>query len=258
MNWLHSLILGFVEGMTEFLPVSSTGHLILTSNALGISNSDFLKAFEIVIQTGAIASVIIIYWQDLVKERSLLIKLGIAFLPTGILGLLLHGAVKKYLFTPIVVCSALFFGGVILLFLENLASKIKRKEFTYVRYFLLGLFQCFAFIPGVSRSAATILAARLMGASREESVKFSFLLAIPTILAASAYSLLKVELSFSSNQVMALILGLISSFVFGFLSVKIFLKWLNHQTFVLCGIYRIVFATTYYFVFIYGSSSSAQ
>lgn len=250
MNSFMALLLGFVEGMTEFLPVSSTGHLILASNALGIENNEFLKLFEIVIQTGAIAAVIFIYWKELVADKSYFIKLAVAFFPTGVLGLLLHGIVKKYLFTPVVVCSALFIGGVILLFLEALTAKIKTRKQNYVHFFLLGTFQCFAFIPGVSRSAATILGGRLLGATREEAVKFSFLLAIPTILSASAYSLLKVNYTISSDEILYLAVGLVSSFIFGFISVKVFLKWLNHQTFVLCGVYRIVFAIMYYFIFV--------
>jgi undecaprenyl-diphosphatase len=250
MNILTSVILGFVEGITEFLPVSSTGHLILASNALGLDNNEFLKLFEIVIQTGAIAAVIFIYWKDLINDRSYIFKMAVAFVPTGVLGLLLHGIVKKYLFNPQVVCGSLFVGGIILLFLENLSSKKTDHKLTYVNYFFIGLFQCLAFIPGVSRSAATILGGRLLGASREESVKFSFLLAIPTILAASGYSLLKVKYVLSSDEVIYLSFGLITSFVFGFLSIKVFLKWLNHKTFIICGVYRIVLAIIYFLVFL--------
>ncbi|MFP5387221.1 MAG: undecaprenyl-diphosphate phosphatase [Bacteriovoracia bacterium] len=250
MNSFIALILGFVEGMTEFLPVSSTGHLILASNALGLENTEFLKLFEIVIQTGAILAVIFIYWKELLDDRSYFLKLAVAFIPTGVLGLLFYKIIKQYLFTPWVVCSALFVGGIVLLFLETFTAKIPTRKQTYFHLFLLGVFQCFAFIPGVSRSAATILGGRLLGATREEAVKFSFLLAIPTILSASGYSLLKVKHAITPDEIMYLSIGLISSFVFGFISVKVFLKWLNHQTFVLCGIYRIVFAIMYYFVFI--------
>jgi undecaprenyl-diphosphatase len=250
MNLLTSLILGFVEGVTEFLPVSSTGHLILASNALGLENNEFLKLFEIVIQTGAIAAVIFIYWKDLLKDRTYLLKMAVAFVPTGIFGLLFHSTVKKYLFTPEVVCSSLFLGGILLLFLENVSSKKTDHKLSYTNYFFIGVFQCLAFVPGVSRSAATILGGRLLGASREESVKFSFLLAIPTILAASGYSLLKVNYVLTSDDILHLSMGLVASFVFGFLSIKIFLKWLDHRTFIVCGIYRIVFAIMYFFVFL--------
>jgi undecaprenyl-diphosphatase len=250
MNMLTALILGFVEGVTEFLPVSSTGHLILASNALGLENTEFLKLFEIVIQTGAIAAVIFIYWKDLLKDKSYIFKMAVAFVPTGVFGLLFHSYVKKHLFTPQVVCTSLFVGGIALLFLENVSSKKKDHKLSYVNYFFIGVFQCIAFIPGVSRSAATILGGRLMGASREESVKFSFLLAIPTILAASGYSLLKVNYVLSSDEIIFLCVGLLASFVFGFLSIKIFLKWLDHRTFIACGIYRIVFAIMYFFVFL--------
>lgn len=250
MNYITSIILGIVEGLTEFLPVSSTGHLILASNALGIPNDDFLKVFEIVIQTGAILAVIWIYWKDLMNDHSYIWKIGVAFVPTAILGLLLHGVVKKYLFTPMVVCSSLFIGGIVLLFLENITAKIKPKQLTYFHYFLIGTSQCLAFIPGVSRSAASILGARFLGSSREEAVKFSFLLAIPTILSASAYSLLKVKHQMVEAEYIYLALGLVTSFVFGFLSIKFFLRLLNHKTFIVCGIYRIVFALFYYFIFI--------
>lgn len=250
MNSWTSFILGLVEGMTEFLPISSTGHLILASNALALENTDFLKVFEIVIQTGAIIAVIFIYWKELIHDKSYWLKMFVAFLPTGILGLLLHGIVKKYLFNPMVVCSALLIGGVVLLFLESLTSKIKTRKLSYLHYLLLGVFQCLAFIPGVSRSAATILGGRLLGGSREEAVKFSFLLAIPTILSASGYSLLKVNHALTQQEYIYLGIGLITSFVFGFISVKIFLKWLDHRTFIFCGIYRIVFAFMYYVIFI--------
>lgn len=250
MDFITALILGFVEGITEFLPVSSTGHLILASDALGIENNEFLKVFEIVIQTGAILAVIFIYWKELWGDKKYFLNLAIAFFPTGVLGLLFHKIVKQYLFTPVVVCSALFVGGIVLLFLENLTSGIKRKEMGYKQYFFLGVFQCLAFIPGVSRSAATILGGRLLGASREDAVKFSFLLAIPTILSASAYSLLKVSYPISQMEILYLLVGLVSAFIFGFLSIKVFLKWLDHRTFIACGIYRILFAVMYYLVFI--------
>lgn len=148
------------------------------------------------------------------------------------------------------VCAALFLGGIVLLFLESFTSKKEEKPLSYLQLFFLGIFQCLAFIPGVSRSAATILGGKLMGASREDAVKFSFLLAIPTILSASGYSLLKVKHALTPDEMIYLGIGLVSSFVFGYISVKVFLKWLNHQTFVLCGIYRIVFAVMYYFIFI--------
>lgn len=250
MNAFTALILGLVEGLTEFLPVSSTGHLILASNALGLENSEFLKLFEIVIQTGAILAVIYIYWKEIMQDKAYIIKLGVAFIPTAVLGLLVHDLVKQHLFSPLVVCVSLFVGGVVLLFLENLTSGIPEKKFGYKQYFFVGMFQCLAFIPGVSRSAATILGARLLGGSREESVKFSFLLAIPTILAASAYSLLKVKHVITADEYSYLGIGMLSAFVFGFLSVKVFLKLLNHRTFIVCGVYRIVFALIYYFFFI--------
>lgn len=250
MTTLMAFILGIVEGMTEFLPVSSTGHLILASNALGIENNDFLKLFEIVIQTGAILAIIFIYFKELWADKTYVIKLAVAFFPTGVLGLVAYPIIKKYLFTPEVVVGALFIGGIVLIFLEQFTARIPERKQTYPRLFLLGIFQCLAFIPGVSRSASTILGAKLLGASRAEAVKFSFLLAIPTILSASGYSLLKVNHALTMDEIWYLVVGLVTSFVFGYISVKIFLKLLDKKAFVICGVYRIIFALIYFFVFI--------
>src|SRR5690606_26267502 len=133
--------------------------------------------------------------------------MAVAFFPTGVLGLLLYKTIKQYLFTPMVVCLALCIGGIVLLFLETLTAKLKTRQLGYKEYFFLGIFQCLAFIPGVSRSAATILGGRLLGATREEAVKFSFLLAIPTILSASGYSLLKISYPISLHEIYLLIVG---------------------------------------------------
>jgi undecaprenyl-diphosphatase len=250
MNWWQAVLLGIVEGLTEFLPVSSTGHLILVSNALKLENSEFLKLFEIVIQTGAILAVIWIFFAELLKKKEIIKHLIVAFVPTAVIGLLAYSTIKKYFFSPYVVCSALFVGGIVLLFMDKMNLKEKDRPFTMKDYFYVGLFQCLAFIPGVSRSAATIIGARLLGANNFEAVKFSFLLAIPTIISASGYSMLKLNYTMSKEEWTLLAIGLVTSFVFGFLSVKVFLKFLNNKTFMICGIYRIVIAILYFWAFI--------
>jgi len=246
MNFYDSLILGLVEGLTEFLPVSSTGHLILTSNALKLENNEFLKTFEIFIQTGAILSVISIYFKELIKDWDYIKKIILAFIPTAILGLLLHKLIKQYLFNPPVVLTALFVGGIVLLFLERIGSAKAKRPLTLRDYILIGLFQCLAFIPGVSRSAATIMGGYLLGGERAEVVKFSFLLAIPTILSASAYSCLKLTSMPTTEEWQLLAMGTITAFFSGYISVKVFIKLLNHRTFIICGAYRIIFAIAYF------------
>lgn len=246
MTAWQALILGLVEGLTEFLPVSSTGHLILASNIMGIENNAFLKVFEIVIQAGAIAAVIWIFWQEIIGDRGLWKKLLVAFIPTAFLGLLFHGLIKKYLFQPEVVCGALVIGGIALIVLEFVSARLPDRALRLKHYSLIGLAQCLAFVPGVSRSAATILGARLLGASRELAVKFSFLLAIPTILSASGYSLLKMNYALTNHEIAMTVIGLVSSFVFGFLSIKFFLRLLNQRTFLICGVYRIVLGIIYF------------
>jgi undecaprenyl-diphosphatase len=247
MDWTTALILGIVEGISEFLPISSTGHLILASQLMGLCHTDFLKSFEIAIQVGAILSVVALYWRRLLVDVGVMKKLVVAFLPTGILGLTLYRVVKTHLLgSPNVVLWSLFLGGAFIIAFEYLH---REKEdavedvsgITYRQALLIGLFQSVAMVPGVSRSAATILGGLALGLRRKTIVEFSFLLAVPTMLAATAYDLLKSGAAFTADQMGFLAVGFVSSFVVALLSIKFLLSFIQTHTFIPFGIYRIAF-----------------
>jgi undecaprenyl-diphosphatase len=249
MNFLDAMILGIVEGITEFLPVSSTGHLILTSAVLKLSESDFLKSFEISIQLGAILSVVVLYARTLLKNLELIKKTIVAFLPTGILGLAFYKIIKHYLLgnTTVVVVSLLI-GGIFLILFEVWHGKHAKgsEEISYRQALLIGLCQSFSMIPGVSRSAATIIGGMLLGVERKSIVEFSFLLAIPTMGAATGLDLLKSAHAFSMDQIEILAAGFIVSFIVALLAVKFFIRYIQHHTFIAFGIYRILLAVAFY------------
>jgi undecaprenyl-diphosphatase len=249
---LHATILGIVEGITEFLPVSSTAHLILASKALGLGDSEFVKSFEIIIQLGAILSVVVLYWPKFWRW-DVFTKLVVAFLPTGILGLTVYKLIKTYLLGNVqVVLTTLSIGGVILIFFEHFTTPkdtdVDLSEITYKRAVLIGLFQSIAMIPGVSRSAATIVGGELIGVSRRTIVEFSFMLAVPTMLGASALDLLKSH-SALTGHVATLAVGFVVSFITAILAVKSFIAYIKRKDFAVFGWYRIALAAVYLFVF---------
>lgn len=252
MDLLQAIILGVVEGITEFLPVSSTGHLILASEVLHIPQSEFLKTFEIAIQFGAILSVVALYWRDLLNIE-LLKKLAVGFLPTGLIGLAIYPFVKSYLLENVllVLCS-LFLGGIVLIAFEMLYKEsvveFSVRDISYRQSFIVGLFQSIAIIPGVSRSAATILGGLAIGIPRRTIVEFSFLLAVPTMAVATGYDLFKNVSLFSSENLGTLSLGFVVSFVVALLSIKFLLHFVRNNTFVPFGIYRILAAAVFFFV----------
>lgn len=250
MNIIQAIILGIVEGITEFLPISSTGHMILASKLMGIADSDFLKSFEIAIQLGAILSVVVLYWKKLLVSKETLKKVGIAFLPTAIIGFLLYKVLKTYLLSnDMIVIWALLLGGILLISFE-LWHKNRTIEavnqISYKKSFATGLAQALAIIPGVSRSGATIVAGLAMGISREAIVEFSFLLAIPTMAAATGYDLLKSSHSFSGSQFGTLAIGFIVSFIVALLAIKWFIGYIKNHSFMWFGIYRIIAAAVFY------------
>lgn len=257
MNIITSIILGVVEGITEFLPISSTGHLILTSYLLKIPQTDFVKSFEVIIQLGAIGSVVVIYWRDLFVKWDLMKRIAIAFLPTAVIGLIFYKFIKTYLLgSMLVVIMALALGGLVLILVELWLkkreeklivkeSKINLETITYKQAILLGLSQSFAMIPGVSRSAATIVGGLLLGLKREDVVKFSFLLAVPTMLAATGLDLLKSSPNFSSNELGLLLVGFVVSFVVALLAIKTFLDYIRKHDFIIFGWYRIIIAAIF-------------
>ena len=256
MTIIHTIILGIVEGISEFLPISSTGHLILTSEILKIAQSDFTKSFEIIIQLGAIFSVIFLYWKKF-WNLELIKRLIVAFIPTGIIGLALYKIVKTYLIgNESVVLWSLFLGGIILIIFElyHRGEEEKNEEIlgdeitkiTYKKSFIIGLFQSIAIIPGVSRSASTIVGGLWLGLKRTTIVEFSFLLAVPTMLAATGLDLVKNASSFSSSDFSSLAIGFVVSFVVALFAIKFFLKFIKTHDFIPFGVYRIIVAILFW------------
>ncbi len=251
---IHAVILGLIEGITEFLPISSTGHMILAADAMHLANTDFLKSFEIIIQVGAIFAVLVLYWKKLLLNKKIFNRIAVAFLPTAVIGLLAYSFVKKYLLgNTMVVLWSLLIGGVIMIAFELLRkSKPSRMEVTkeiesisYAQAFTIGLFQSIAIIPGVSRSAATIVGGMALGISRQAIVEFSFMLAIPTMVAATGLDLIKSGHSFTHHETGLLVLGLVVAFVSALFAVKLLLRFVKDHTFTLFGAYRIVIALAF-------------
>jgi undecaprenyl-diphosphatase len=253
LDALHAVILGVVEGVTEFLPISSTAHLILSSRALRLPDSEFLKSFEIIIQLGAILSVIALYWKKFL-DVEMLKKLVVAVIPTGVIGLTVYKAIKGYLLGNVaVVLVTLLIGGIALIVFSRFDKSIDRdvdfSEITYRRAFLIGLFQAIAVIPGVSRSAATIVGGSLLGVSKRTIVEFSFMLAVPTMIAASGLELLK-NRSALHGHMSVLAIGFVVSFITAILAIKSFLSFIKNRDFSLFGWYRIALAIVFYVAFL--------
>jgi undecaprenyl-diphosphatase len=248
----RAVILGVVEGITEFLPVSSTAHLILASHALGVRETEFLKSFEIIIQLGAILSVVVLYWKKFF-DFELLKKLVVAVIPTGVIGLTVYKAIKGYLLGNVtVVLLALVIGGVALLLFSRMQRAPDRetdfREITYGKAFLIGLFQAIAVIPGVSRSAATIVGGSLIGVSKRTIVEISIKLAVPTMLAASGLELIKNRSALQGNMGV-LAIGFVVSFITAIIAIKSFLGYIKNRDFSLFGWYRIALAVVYFLAF---------
>lgn len=245
MDLSTAAILGIVEGVSEFLPISSTGHLILASHLLGLKHTDFLKSFEIAIQVGAILSVVALYWRDLLANPAVMKRVVLAFLPTGLIGLTLYKIIKSYLLgSPSVVLWALAAGGIFLIVFEYRHQEkddvvARTEDMSYKQALIIGLFQALAVIPGVSRSASTIVGGLVLGLKRKTIVEFSFLLAVPTMAAATGYDLLKSASQFSLDQVQFLAVGFVISFIVALLSIKFLLRFIQTHTFIPFGIYRI-------------------
>lgn len=246
MSYLQAIILAIIEGLTEFLPVSSTGHMIIGSSLMGISEDDFTKLFTIVIQLGAILSVVVIYFKRFFQSVNFYLKLIVAFIPAAVFGVLLSDKIDELLESPATVAVSLVIGGIILLFVDNWFRNptIKEeKEISYLTALKIGFFQCIAMIPGVSRSAATIVGGMSQKLTRSAAAEFSFFLAVPTMLGATAKKMLdffKDGNSFSGEQINLLIVGNIVAFVVAFLAIKSFISFVSKNGFKVFGIYRIV------------------
>lgn len=247
MDYLIAIFLGIIEGITEFLPISSTGHLILTSQFLQLPTDDFLKTFEIAIQLGAILSVAALYGKQFLRNREIWKKIAVAFIPTVILGIVFYKAMKQMMGLPSVVIWSLFLGGIAMLAFEKkyrpAESGISSIEsLPYKKAAILGACQALAMIPGVSRSGATILGGLALGLKRETIVEFSFLLAAPTMLGATAYDLYKTGINFSANQLGFLSIGFVISFLTAWLSIKFLISYVQKHDFKIFAAYRIILA----------------
>lgn len=247
MNTLQAIILAIIEGITEFLPVSSTGHMIIASSFFGIAKDDFTKLFTIVIQLGAILSVVVLYFKRFFQTLDFYLKLFVAFVPAVVLGLLFNKKIDALLESPVTVAVSLLIGGIILLKVDDWFNKPERSEnekpISYLQAIKIGFFQCLAMVPGVSRSGASIVGGMSQGLSRTSAAEFSFFLAVPTMLGATlkkCYDYYKDGFVLSSEQINFLIIGNILAFVVALLAIKSFIGFLTKNGFKIFGYYRIV------------------
>lgn len=268
MTWIEVVIIAIVEGITEFLPISSTGHMVIAQSILGVENSEFVKAFIVNIQFGAILSVVVLYWKKFVAEidfkrigsafknhspmksmfwnelfqsKIFYFKLLFAFLPAAVIGFLAGDYIDMMLENVIVVAVSLFLGGIVLLFVDKWFNKpAENQEIKFKNAFTIGLYQCIAMIPGVSRSAATIIGGMTQKLTRKNAAEFSFFLAVPTMFAASSYKLLKNYEIFTAENIHLLILGNVVAFVVALIAIKSFISYLTKYGFKAFGYYRIV------------------
>jgi len=249
MGFWESIFLGLIEGLTEFLPVSSTFHLIFASKLIGAGEGEFTKLFNVFIQSGAILAVVILYWERLKKDPALVKKTLAAFIPTAILGVLAYKTIKEVFFESYAWMMGIFIlVGLLFLVFEELVGRGHLQphkplsELTYRKAIIIGLVQSLAFLPGVSRAGAVLLAMMILGYRRDDAAAFSFLLAIPTIFSASAYDLFKTRelLLASGSQAPLLLVGFLSAFAVAYFAVKWFIRYLQNHTLRLFGVYRLL------------------
>lgn len=241
MTWLESIILAIVEGITEFLPISSTGHMILTEGILGMQSNAFTEAFIVNIQFGAILSVVVLYWKRFFQSLKFYYKLLVAFMPAAVIGFLLGDYIDMLLESVYVVAVMLVLGGVVLLFVDKWFEKVSDdQEVTYKKALHIGFFQVIAMIPGVSRSAATIIGGMAQKLTRKTAAEFSFFLAVPTMFAASGYKLVKNYEVITNDNIGLLLLGNVVAFVVAMVAIKFFISFLTRYGFKFFGYYRII------------------
>lgn len=245
MSVLEAVLLAIVEGLTEFLPVSSTGHMIITSSWLGIADQPFTKTFTVAIQFGAILSVVVLYWKRFFVSFEFYFKLLVAFIPAAVIGFLFNDYIDLLLERVEVVGVTLILGGILFLFIDRIFKETEEKgkeDISYPAAFRIGFFQTIAMIPGVSRSAATIIGGLTQKLTKKTAAEFSFLLAVPTMFAATGYKLLKFYLegnSFGGNEISLLVIGNVVAFFVAMLAIKSFIHFLTNHGFKWFGYYRI-------------------
>lgn len=247
MTTVQAIILAIIEGITEFLPISSTGHMIIGSAVMGINENAFVKTFEVNIQFGAILSVVVLYFKRFFQSFEFYLKLFVAFLPAAVIGLLLSDYIDMLLESVWVVAIMLVIGGIILVFVDSWfpnADKIEEKSISYPTALLIGFFQCLAMIPGTSRSASSIVGGMTQKLSRKQAAEFSFFLAVPTMFAAAGYKLLKSikegEFALQGNDLPNLLIGNFVAFLVAMLAIRFFINFLTKNGFKAFGYYRII------------------
>ncbi len=255
MDIFQALILSLIEGITEFLPVSSTGHLTLTAQILNISQTEYVKSFEIIIQLGAILAVVALYYKKLFNTK-IWPQILTSFIPSAFVGFFLYKVIKSFLIgNNLITVSALFLGGIIFILIELLyrSENKKTEDIKNIKLkdaFIIGLFQSISIIPGVSRAGASILGGLLTGLNRKTAAEFSFILAVPTMIAATSLDVFETKLNFSTSELGVLALGFFGSFIFALLTVKLFIKYLANHNFIGFGIYRMFVAIIFYIVYL--------
>lgn len=258
MNLFETIIIAIVEGLTEFLPVSSTGHMIIAQGFLGVKSDEFVKLFTICIQFGAILSVLVLYWKRFFQTMNFYYKLFVAFIPAAIIGFLAGDFIDSMLESVLVVAIMLIVGGVFMLFCDKWFNNPQEDQtITYKKGFIIGLFQCIAMIPGVSRSMATIVGGMTQKLTRKTAAEFSFFLAVPTMLAASGYKLLKAIITPEGQQLLmdnmpTLIIGNVVAFIVAMLAIKFFINFLTKYGFKAFGYYRIIVGVIIISLMIFG------
>lgn len=242
MTYLEALILAIIEGITEFLPVSSTGHMIIASKFMGISDNAITKNFEIIIQFGAILSVVVLYWRKFLTSFRFYMKLAFAFLPAAIAGVLLGDYIDNLMMNVWVVIAALFLGGIVLIFTDRWfkhAEGTEEQEISWFQGFKIGCFQCIAMVPGVSRAAATIIGGMAVGLNRRTAAEFSFFLAVPTMLGATVKKMMDSYKTIQNHDIAILVFGSAVAFVVAMFAIKAFIGFLKQYGFKCFGYYRI-------------------
>jgi undecaprenyl-diphosphatase len=245
MSIIESIIIAIVEGLTEFLPVSSTGHMIIAEKLLGMESTNFTKLYTVAIQLGAIMAVVVLYWKKFINFKSwqFYIKLVVAVIPALALGFLFSDKIDELLESPTTVAITLLLGGILFLFIDNFFKQPvieKEEDISMTKAFIIGCWQCIAMIPGVSRSAATIIGGMQQKLTRSVAAEFSFFLAVPTMCAATGYKLLKEYKNIHTEEIKILAIGNLVAFVVAILAIKFFIGFLQKHGFKLFGYYRIV------------------
>jgi undecaprenyl-diphosphatase len=242
MNYLHAIIIAIVEGITEFLPISSTGHMIITEKLLGLEPSSLLIVFKITIQFGAILSVVCLYWKRFIQSTDFYFKLFVAFLPAALFGYILNNLIDRMLGNVWIVAITMILGGFVLIFIDSWLKNDNpdNQEITYPKALKIGFFQVISMIPGVSRSAATIIGGMTQKLNRSQAAEFSFFLAVPTMFAASAWELRKYYKEIDASNVSMILVGNIVAFIVALIAIKSFISFLTRHGFKFFGYYRII------------------